>query len=83
MKKWILAKTRSQPSSTTGLLGVTTVGMVDTLGICLAGSGKLFKSSVFHLCMLHQVGHDSLVLSTIKMFYFRTLAELTMLLSFL
>lgn len=57
--------------------------MVDTLGICLAGSGKLFKSSVFHLCMLHQVGHDSLVLSTIKMFYFRTLAELTMLLSFL
>lgn len=55
--------------------------MVDTLGICLAGSGKLFKSPVFHSCMLHQVGHDFLVLSTIKMFCSRTLAELTMLLS--
>lgn len=44
MKKWISAKTRNQLSSTTGLLGVTTVGMVVMLDICSVGSGKKLKT---------------------------------------
>lgn len=41
--------------------------MVDMLGICSVGSGRLmWRSFAFHLCMLHEIGCVSFVVSSIK-----------------
>lgn len=51
--------------------------MVDMLGICLAGSGKLMlKSFLFDMCLLHWVGHACFAVSVVMLCQFRAYEKL-------